>query len=100
MQEEIKRCKCDECGKVEELAGIRIGGTPFAGWLHLTLMERGMCPIWGVNSGPWDFCGTECLVKFLAKSRKERRKQELKNQKMVTSLNSSIRKLHKKWRRE
>ena len=94
MQEEIKRRKCDECGKTEEVSGIRIGGLPFEGWLQLTCVEPGAT--WGPSRSPWDFCCTDCLIKFLTNARKEMRKQLREHNKRMARMNEAIMRLHQK----
>lgn len=96
MQEEIKRRKCDECGKTEEVSGIRIGGTMFAGWLQLTLADCSGATGRGPSRSPWDFCCADCLIKFLVNARKEMRKQLRKHNKRMARMNEAIRQLHQK----
>ena len=105
MQEEIKRRKCDECGKTEEVSGIRIGGAMFAGWLQLTLADYSVAPMLTAYSGsseagpsrsPWDFCCTDCLIKFLTNARKEMRKQLREHNKRMARMNEAIMRLHQK----
>jgi hypothetical protein len=64
MKDNIARRKCDCCGKVVEQAYIQFGGSPFNGRLSVTRTDGSTClPL--RDNGPWDFCSTECLAKFL-----------------------------------
>ena len=69
MRRQIDERTCDQCGKVAEEAinNCTIGGSVWSGWLRvertggstaLAALQR--------DNGPWDFCGAECAVEYLA----------------------------------
>ena len=68
MQETLNRRICDHCKKVatQNPNDRVIGGNEFAGWLHVA--ETSGSILLEDKSGPWDFCGRECMASFFVNS--------------------------------
>ena len=64
MKDSITRRECDCCGKVVEQTCMQFGGSPFNGWLSVTRTD-GSTFLPFRDNGPWDFCSTGCLARFL-----------------------------------
>ena len=70
MIQQVERRTCDECKKTEEQAGIRIGGSQFAGWIQV----QRVAAYGSMAHAPVDFCGAGCCAKHMNRLHVEEQK--------------------------
>jgi hypothetical protein len=62
---------CDECGKnVSDGGEMRIGGSVFSGWWHLTKTNGSTCLSALQEQKEFDVCSIDCAIKRLTKLKK------------------------------
>jgi hypothetical protein len=69
--------KCDNCGHVKTDDGLlRMGGSAFHGWYHLTRTETTSQVPKPPGFGELDFCSEQCVINYLTRLLDERYKRE------------------------
>ena len=66
MKKQIEQWKCNNCDKIVEQSEPMYGGSPFSGWICLTIIDGGT-RFPRQDNVPLDFCCKQCCVKFLLK---------------------------------